>query len=386
MRGAVRFIFFVMLFFACITGALAQKDDCEQTLDRAFDEFSNGHFYTIPAILDPCIRKFSREQTQRAYLLLTQAYLLLDDPIGAKQSYLSLLKANPEFVTDTATHSIDVIYLSKRFTATSIFSWFAKAGTNLTIPRIINDLSAFGESGVQEKNLVRAGYQVGLGGDLNFTEQLNLRIEAQYIGVSLRNETRSYWEQDFKQVTETQSWFSAPLTIAYNDAYGKYRPYTYAGYGFHYLIGSRSSIFLRNNRPQQSPSGQEGARENTTVESTKAKNIYQRNRFNHSAIVGAGVKMKLGLDFLFVDLRYNFGLKNITSKDGLYGDYSNERPESATSSDLMKSFSPTMAYANVNDYMRLDNLSLSFGFLHPLYKPRELKRARTKSVMRKMNR
>jgi hypothetical protein len=39
---------------------------------------------------------------------------------------------------------------------------------------------------------------------------------------------------------------------------------------------------------------------------------------------------------------------------------------------------------HVDDYFRLDNLALSIGFLRPLYKPRELKRARTKSVMRQL--
>jgi hypothetical protein len=310
----------------------------------------------------------------------------LDDPIGAKQSYLSLLRANPEFTTDTATHSIDVIYLSKRFTATSIFSWFAKAGPNLTVPRTIYDLSAFGESQVHERHLLRVGYQMSVGGDLNFTEQMNLRAEMQYTLAALRTQTRNYWQQDFKQVTERQSWISLPVTFVYNDTYGKYRPYGYAGYAYHYLVDARSSVILRNNRPQQSPTGQEDERENTTEESPRFKTTYQRNRFNQSLILGGGVKIKLGLDFLFVDLRYNFGLKNITRKDGLYGDYPKESGQEAVSPELVASFDPTMAFANVNDYMRLDNLSLSFGFLRPLYKPRELRRARTRSVMRKMNR
>src|SRR5687768_13417769 len=120
----------VVIFLLCICGfsGAAQTDDCELTMTRAVDEFNAGHFYVIPSVLSPCLDKFSAEQRQRAYLLLTQTYLLLDDPIGAKQSYLGVLKANPEFVADTALHPIDVIYLSKKFTATSVFSWFAKAG------------------------------------------------------------------------------------------------------------------------------------------------------------------------------------------------------------------------------------------------------------------
>src|SRR3954470_14125817 len=106
----------LLLLSLCALQSVAQSDDCEITISRALDEFNAGHFYIIPSVLEPCLNQFTTEQRQRAYLLLTQTYLLLDDPIGAKQSYLSVLKANPEFLTDTAVHSIDVIYLSKRFT------------------------------------------------------------------------------------------------------------------------------------------------------------------------------------------------------------------------------------------------------------------------------
>src|SRR5690349_8468608 len=114
-------LLYFLFFTLSVHVAFAQNDDCELTLSRAVDEYNAGHFYAIPAVLEPCLNQFTTEQRQRAYLLLTQTYLLMDDPIGAKQSYLSVLKANPEFIPDTAVHTIDVIYLSKKFTATSIF-------------------------------------------------------------------------------------------------------------------------------------------------------------------------------------------------------------------------------------------------------------------------
>src|ERR1044071_8875323 len=106
-RALITFLFFTL----SVQGVFAQSDDCELTLSRAVDEYNAGHFYTIPSVLEPCLNQFTTEQRQRAYLLLTQTYLLMDDPIGAKQSYLSVLRANPEFVPDTAVHTIDVIYL-----------------------------------------------------------------------------------------------------------------------------------------------------------------------------------------------------------------------------------------------------------------------------------
>jgi hypothetical protein len=368
----------LLLILFCAMRTVAQNDDCELTLGRAFDEFNGGHFYIIPSVLSPCLNQFTKEQSQRAYLLLTQAYLLLDDPIGAKQSYLSLLKANPEFLTDTALHPIDVIYLSKKFTATSIFSWFGKLGTNVAIPRLIYNLNVFGEANAEEKYLLKIGYQASVGGDLNITDKINVRGELTYTLASFRQESRNHWQQDVKVVTERQNWLSLPLTFIYNDSYGKYRPYGYAGYGFHFLFAGTALIETTNNRPVITSEGS-GRREETSDESP-FKVSYQRNMFNHSAIVGGGLKIKVGLDFIFVDLRYNIGLKNITSEKGIYGDNS----ENTASTEIIDSFEPSMRFAQVGDYMRLDNLSISFGFLRPLYKPRELKHARTKSVMRQM--
>ena len=116
-------------------GAWAQSRDCEQTIALATEEFNAGHFYSVPGILNECLTAFNRDQKQRANLLLTQTYLLLDDPIGAQRSFLDILWANPEFVPDEQLHAIDIVYLSKRFTATPRFSWFVGAGR--TFPRSV---------------------------------------------------------------------------------------------------------------------------------------------------------------------------------------------------------------------------------------------------------
>ena len=85
---------------ACSVGTgFGQDTDCLQTLARANDEFTAGRFFGIPALLKNCLDNgFTNEQKIQAYQLLTQAYLILDDPIAAEDSYLKLLKADPEFV------------------------------------------------------------------------------------------------------------------------------------------------------------------------------------------------------------------------------------------------------------------------------------------------
>lgn len=371
-----------MVCVTSITTLSAQNDDCELTLNRASDEFNGGHFYNIPSVLSPCLEQFTKEQRQRAYLLLAQTYLLLDDPIGAKQSYLSLLKANPEFQTDTALHPIDVIYLSKKFTATSIFSWVVTMGTNVTVPRVIHNLKAFGETTVSEKSFLKFGYQVSVGGDLNFTDKINLRAEMGYALAAFKHESSNYWEQDSKSVIERQNWFSLPLTLHYNDTRGKYRPYGYLGYSIHHLLLAKSTITLNSSEPATNPSAEGENRINGLKESPTFDILYKRNRFNHSALIGGGLKVKVRLDYIFLDVRYNIGLKNIASEQNVYGD----NRKDATSGEIIETFDPSMGWGHVGDLFRIDNVQLSIGFLRPLYKPRELKRARTKSVMKQIRR
>jgi outer membrane protein W len=375
-----------MIMF-CASQLVAQNDDCDVTINRALDEFNSGHFYTIPSVLSPCLDQFTREQSQRAYLLLTQTYLLLDDPISAKQSYLSLLKANPEFQTDTALHAIDVIYLSKRFTSTPVFSWMVKMGSNISMPRVIYDRDAFGESGVKEKYGLKMGYQAGIGGDYNFTDKVQLRMEAVYALATYTHRSTNYFEQDSKQMTDRQNWLTIPLTVIYGDNKGKYRPYAYLGYSFQYLFRDKVNITLSNNRPVLTSGellqpGDIGRREDTQEESPTFDFLHKRNRVNQAILAGGGTKIKIGLDFIFVDVRYSLGLKNIISAKGAYSDNTAD----PISNGFVASQEVPTRFAHVDDLFRLDNLLVSFGFLRPLYKPRELKRAQTRSVMKQMKR
>jgi opacity protein-like surface antigen len=355
----------------------SQKMDCEQTIAHATDEFNAGHFYSIPVILNECLKSFSREQRQRAFLLLTQTYLLLDDPIGAQKSFLEILSANPEFIADEQLHAIDIVYLSKRFTAAPKFSWFVKAGSNVSPVRVILDIDVGQDERKQLKEYyrIRAGYQVGLGGEYSYDDHIKIRIESDYLHTAYSS-TVNYFERDTKTFIDRQSWISIPFYVSYAGNIGKYRPYGYAGYSFSWLFNDRGSIDLKN----VNFTGEQT--EIFEAQSADFNLLERRNKLNQSLIFGGGVKYKIGLDFIFAELRYSAGLKNIVNPDGLYGNYVFD----PVSGQFVESFDPTGRYAHVDDYFRLDNISISFGFLRPLYKPRELKRPRTKGVLRKMKR
>lgn len=357
------FIGLIFITLCSSTMLLAQNNTCEEQLNAATDEFAAGRFYGIPAMLKPCIDKgFTREQRQRAYLLLTQTYLLLDDPISAENSYLKVLQANPEFETDPARDPIEVVYLSKKFTAAPIFSLFAKAGPNAAMVRVIHDVDlASSLTPSNEKYAPRIAVHGEVGGDWHFYDRFSLSGALNYSTTSFKFTETNKYGLDIEEMIERQSWLSIPLSIKYSDNVGKYRPYGFLGYSVNLLLTDKADFNIFN----KEPGGISKDAESPTINFKDKRNILNRSFF-----LGGGIMMKSGLDFFFAEAKYSFGLSNIVNPDRLY---SNEN--GSTGQDVFP-------YGHVDNYFRLDNLSISFGYVHPLYKPRKLKTAHTKGLLR----
>ena len=373
-----RFYRIIFLFILIPAFATAQTMDCEQTLALATEEYNAGHFYNVPSVLNDCLTKFNRDQRQRAFLLLTQTYLLLDDPISTQRSYLEVLAANPEFIPDEQLHAIDIVYLSKRFTATPKFSWFVGAGTNVTPVSMIRDNKVAANE--EDSYKLKPGYNVGAGGEYSYNDNLKVRVETNFINTSFEQFTTGHFNfnrsPDKLTLVERQTWLNLPVYVAYSDNLGQYRPYGYAGYSVSKLLTAKANLSIQNVK------NLEGESESTPDQSPDIDFMMRRNSLNHSLIVGAGMKYKIGLDFVFVEARYSAGLKNFTNEEHSLSD----PYEDQTSAQHVNNTVPIYAYGYRDNYVRLNNIALTFGFVRPLYKPREVKRARTGGVLRKMKR
>jgi outer membrane protein W len=326
------------------------SDNCEQSLTLAAAEFEAGRFYGLPGILKSCLDKgFSTEQKVRAYLLLTQAYLILDDPASAENSYLQLLKADPEYVAKPSRDPIDVYYLSKKFTSTAIFTPHFHAGANTSLPRTIYNLNT--SSGVNDLKIDRTfkiGFQAGGDIDWNIDENWSLSIGAAYSRKSFKtvyNDNNQGYTGTF---TEKQDWVDIPLILKYSLDSGKFRPFVYAGFSANLLLNAKLSpdgrdYFINDPINQQ-------------VSQAPDQSItFMRNFFNRSFVIGGGYKYKVGKNFFYFDVRYMAGLNNI-AKNG--------------------QFNPLLLqFEYQSDFFRLDNLSISVGYVKPLYDPRKKKKA-----------
>lgn len=362
-----------ILTFILITSltikSIAQYE-CELVLAQATEEFNAGHLYGIAALLKDCLDKNqNREWRQRAYLLLAETYLLLEDPIGAEQSYLSVLRANPEYLTDQNRDPIDLVYLSGKFTATPIFSLHAYAGPNISPVRIIHDVRIGGESSTKESYSIKAlGWNFGAGFDFNYNDFLSATADLNFSLTKFNHRTTDLFgvNKDVVEFLDRQTWAQIPISIKYSQAQGKFRRYGYIGFSFNYLLTDKADIEMKNRDAKDSePGSEEFSAFDKSISNLSV--ITNRERLNGSVFIGGGVKYKYKLDYFYLDLRYSFGIKNVVNTEKRFSSVREGLP-----------------YPYVDDDFRLDNLAISIGYIHPLYKPRKLKKARTKSVLRKI--
>lgn len=366
------YFFTCLIFFFITFSSFAQSDsECEQALTQAQDEFDAGHFYGIPAILKDCLSKFSTEQSVRAYLLLAQSYLLIDDPISAEDSYMKLLTADPEYVADVSKDPIDIFYLSKKFTTTPVFTPHFRGGVNGSIYRLIHPVNTFSEP-VNIQHSVKLTFQIGGGIDWNINENFSLCSELTYSRKAFTINYSGIFKQDNLSYTEKQNWFDIPLYLKYSDSEGKIRPFGYAGYALNILFGPKAGLIYTN----ISPVANEGQLPTSDVD---VKLGYKREALNRSFVVGGGFRYKVGKNFAFADVRYMLGLTNLT-KVG-----TNFYESKALSGNEYTVEDTATRYAFIGDYFRLDNVSISFGYVMPIYHPSRVKKVRTAKTMRKIS-
>ena len=377
-RSIVATFFLAIIALAANGQAQVQSEvGCDQKLIHAESEFTAGHFYSIPAILSGCLEpgKLSQEQSVRAFLVLCQAYLLIDDPIAAEDSYLKLLKADPEFVPNDKDHPIDIVYLSKKFTSRPVFTPHIRFGLNTSFFRSIYSITTE-PYGVSNTRPLRLGIQLGGGLDWNINDNFSLCLELDFATRGYERVQKSGQNTDESSLIASQSWLDMPLYLKYSfNLNDKIRPFGYAGVAANYLISASNLFTYTDNKPGGTQLVAEGPNEKVT---------YQRNQLNRSFLIGGGVRYKVGRNFVYADVRYMAGLSNMAKQNQIYyADPGNINKAQIGSTDSQLSDNVTK-YHYVSDLFRLDNLSLTFGYVKPLYNPRKVKKARTRSVSRKI--
>ncbi len=350
------------------------KPDCTQKLAHAEDEFNSGHFYGVPSHLKDCLESgdLSTDERVRAYMMLCQVYLILDDPIAAGDNYLRLLRADPEFIPNDTDHPIDIVYLSKQYTARPVFTPHFRIGLNTAFYRQIYPISTEPYSATSA-DPIQFGFQLGGGLDWNINDNISVCLESNFSSTNFERTLTNLVDQDETLIQGNQLNLDLPLYAKYGFTLTHaWRPFVYSGLAASFLFSASNQFTFTDNKSTGAQLVAEGPSESVTN---------QRNRISLSWIVGLGTRYKIGKNYIYADLRYMAGLTNVANDAIYYQDPFSLDPTQIGNHNNYLSTNATR-YHYISDLFRMDNISLSFGFVKPLYDPRKVKKARTKSVAR----
>ena len=356
--------------FVCVflfTTTIAFGQDCSDNLDRAKAQYREGKLYEIAGLMEGCMdgNQLSRQQKVEAYELLSLTYLYIDEPELAEESYLKLLQADPEYSPDSAIE-VEISFLSKKFKTTPIFTLYpAKIGTNVTIPRVINVNGTDNTSNSSQYYDSQWGVQIGGGGDLQFTNSLSLGAEAWFELKQFRF-TNQLFDVDSLQINEQHASIEIPIFLRYTHRIKNWYPYALAGYSFSYILWADAtpnffetteSIDSLGNVDQRIVNPDFGR----TLDLTGI-----RNQINHNLVLGLGVKYRFLYEYISLEVRYTAGLKNVLNVENQF-----DFGSGGEQNDVRELY---FRYAQVDNDFRLDDLSITFGYVLPLYRPRKIEK------------
>jgi hypothetical protein len=348
-------LFFIFLLFTLTP--LKGYGQCTESLNQAQEAFDNGHLYGIPALLSDCVDRGSKQDKIEAYRLLTLTYLYIDDPIAAQNSFMSLLKLDPEYRVDS-TNQIELVHLSKEYITTPIVSWSAGGGAN------ISNVTVLHKNGGNNTEIDNERYDWAVGGTIIGAFELHFGKFVSFKAESELSFNRFKYHNNYFNIIDEQnskddvnliekSWnYSLPVSIKLTYPGNIYYPYIYGGYAPTYNVITNTDAVLINNQ-------------NSAEIRTEDKNLdisRIRTDFSHSYIVGIGVKRRIKYHFVFIDVRY---------KIGMYNRLVREEQNSFEADPGINKYTNT--YLQQDNDFRQNEVTITAGYVWPRYKPRKRK-------------
>lgn len=372
-------MFLLRCTFACVflflTGSLHAQDDCTASLAAAQRQFDEGHLYEVEPTLSECLKNLSREQRVEAYRLLSLTNLFIGEHEKADNSYIELLRADPEWRPGPADE-VEIEYLSKRFKTTPIFTLYpGKIGGNFAMVGVINANSSGNLNNSSHSYASRFGFQVGGGADWNISDRFSLGGEVLFTVKNHRLVNRMFQDPngstlgDSLQINYNTIGFEVPLLFRYHHIItsrktgqrSKWIPFVYAGYIFHYNVDY-------NAKPEYyDVNGVAGAAQNVNPDVGRTLSIGSiRNNINHSIMGGVGVKYRIKYRYIMAEVRYAYGLKNQVNVDNQF-DFKNGNMQ-----DPVREY--VFRFTQVDDDFRLNQVYFNVGYVFPLYKARKIEK------------
>ncbi len=330
------------------TNSLSDSVTCTQRLNKAKKVYDAGRITEVELYLTECLKEgFSKEEKMQALRLLILASLFQDDYDNAERNLLLLLKEDPEYVLNPAIDPAEFYELYNSYRTLPVFNIGFTGGVNTTYVSEKQVYSVGSEVDNKPSYKSRIGYQGGVVVDVLLYRKFQLNSG---VLLSLKNFTYKntflYNKATTLTSNENQTWLDVPLALKYTLGKGKFKYYGLAGGTFGLLLNSSSTLSRQNS--DNSNAAKEGVEKFNKI----------RNAYTTAALLGVGVRYKVGYGYMFLDARYTIGLMNVADVENRY--YS-------------KDGNNLFYYGYVSSDFTINNLAFSVGYMKSFYKPKKIK-------------
>ncbi len=302
----------------------------------------------------------------------------------ADRVYRKLLEVDPLHVIDSTDedNSWDLVYLSRTFSRMPIFTMYFGGGINFSLIEQLRNYGIDNSGLIKPAESYLNGFVVGGNGMIGFELPLIYNFElalegnfshrtfdftdSLYISTNAPNPTlitttssdvdpSSTIRYSKLTMRENQFWIDLNLLVKYNLEFKGLLPYIYVGGGPNFLVHANLSDVQRVTTTETFGGGQViQAPTKPIVLTANGDQPTMRSMLNWSLVAGAGLKFRVGRNFIFVDLRYTRMFLNNIEMNNRY----------ANKELLYK-------YAHVDNDFRNDNFMLTVGFTKAFYTPRK---------------
>ncbi len=327
--------------------SLSDSVTCTQRLNKAQKVYDAGKITEVESYLKDCIKDgFSKEEKMQALRLLILASLFQDEHDKAEKSLLLLLKEDPEYVLNPAIDPAEFYELYNSYRTLPVINIGIMGGINTTTISEKQSYSVGSELDNKPQYKGRFGFQGGIVADILLYRkfQINTGVLFAVKNFTYKN-TLLYDNVSTLSSKENQMWMDVPLALKYNIGKGKLKLFVLGGGSFGLLMSANSKLSREN-------TGSTVAKES----SEKFKKI--RTPYTYSALLGLGVRYKIGYGYIFLDARYSMGLRNVANaKNRFYTENGDN----------------LFYYGYVSSDFTVNNIAISVGYMKSLYKPKKIR-------------
>lgn len=321
------------------------ENRCVQLLRDAEKTYESGRIEAIEGMLLPCIEKegFSKFEKLQAYRLIILSKLFDNKEEDANTYFLKLIKTDPEYQVNLVTDPSEFINLFNSYRTQAIYALGFKVGMNSTKP---SSYTPYGVGNTEENS---GTYKSGLNLQFGFNADIPLNKKFS-IGADLLMSFKRYQYQntllEYSELTfkETQLWLELPVVLKYTMGQNKLRYYLQGGGAVSMILNSTADITRKDVNTQSNQA---------IGPAVDTRDL--RNMFNYSLVGGGGLRYKAGYGYLVLDVKYMYGLNNISNIDNKY-----------SNSDLV------YKYGYIDNNFTLNSLMFSVGYYKSFYKPKKL--------------